>query len=339
MNKKKIIPLFYLILIIIAFLIGKTYYKNSYSSNVKNDALLYIPTNATFEDVKVLINPYLKNIQSFENKAISSDYPNKIKAGRFKIEKGETNKEVINRLLLGKQEEVHLRIRNYDDIYELASDLGKNLEADSIIFLNYFKKEALEKGFPDVEELKIYFTPETYFVNWNTSPEKLFARFEKNHNNFWTEERLNKAKKLNLSKLEVYTLASIVQREYMKKEELPIISSLYLNRLNKGMKLQSDPTVIYAERKKQGFKVMMKRVKNISIDSPYNTYKYKGLPPLPICIPNDIVVDAVLNPANTNYLFMCAIKNTGMHAFTADDKEHMLNAKKYRQWLDSIGIK
>ncbi|MDR1876789.1 MAG: endolytic transglycosylase MltG [Flavobacteriaceae bacterium] len=319
--------------------IGISYYEKNYSANVNQDADIYIPTNASYDQVKTLIAPYLKDAESFDKAAKSQKYTENIRAGKYKIKAGESNKEVIRRLLLGIQEEVHLQVKNYDDIYELASGLGKKLESDSLVFIKYFNDLASQRGFSDVEELKTYFIPETYYVNWNTSPQELFSRFEKIYDDFWTEERTIKAQNQGLSRMEVYTLASIVQREYMKKDELPVIASLYLNRLHKGMKLQSDPTVIYAERKVLGFKKKVNRVKNVSVDSPYNTYKYKGLPPLPICIPNDFVVDAVLNPENTDYLFMCAIKNTGRHAFTSSAEEHMKNAKAYRDWLDSQGIK
>lgn len=336
-----------IIVIIILFLIfslgliilGVPYYKKNYHSNVIQEKLIYIPTQADYQQVRKLITPYLKNIESFDKVAYAEKYPEKIKAGRYKLNLGENNKDLIKRLLLGKQDEVHLRIKSYDDIYELASDLGKNLEDDSLKFINYFKKQASLKGCKDVEELKVYFTPETYYMNWNTSPEKLFSRFEKIHKNFWNEKRRVEANQLGLSIIEIYTLASIVQREYVNKDELPIIASLYLNRLKKGMKLQSDPTVQYAERKIYGFKIQVKRVKNVSIDSPYNTYKYKGLPPLPICIPNDFVVDAVLNPAKTDYLYMCAIRNTGRHAFTSNPVEHMKNARAYIDWLNLHKIK
>ncbi len=339
---KKALRIFLVLVILIivgSLIVGIPYYKRNYSSNVNQDAIVYIPTNATYDQVKVVLTPYLGGIESFDKVAKSQKYPENVKAGKYKLKEGENNKEVVRKLLLGLQEEVHVRIKSYDDIYELAADLGKNLESDSLTFMKYFKEMAAQKGFSDVEELKIYFTPETYYMDWNTPPTKLFSRFEKIHTDFWTQERVYKAQSLGLSQLQVYTLASIVQREYMKKDELSIIASLYLNRLNKGMKLQSDPTVIYAERKVQGFKVEMKRVRNVSVDSPYNTYKYAGLPPLPICIPDSFVVDAVLNPAKTDYVFMCAIKNTGRHAFTASAEEHMKNAKAYTDWLDSVNIR
>lgn len=340
MKKTSIFLVVIFMILILGIIIGYPYYKNNYSSNVNQTTVIYIPTHATYEQVRVLIMPYLKDIKSFDKIAKSQKYSDKIKAGKYKINKGESNKEVIRRLYLGEQEYVHLRIKSYDDVYELVADLGKNLESDSLTFMNYLKKETTLKGFSNVEELKIYFTPETYYVNWNTSPKELFSRFEKIHDQFWTQERMRKAQNLGLSQLQVYTLASIVQREYMRKEELPVIASLYLNRYRKGMKLQSDPTVIYAERKVHGFRLQLKRVKNVSVDSPYNTYKYKGLPPLPICIPNDFVIDAVLNPAQTDYLFMCANpKKKGYHLFTNNAQEHMKNAKAYTDWLDSIGIK
>lgn len=339
MKKTSIFLVVIFMILILGILIGYPYYKNNYSSNVNQTTVIYIPTHATYEQVRVLIMPYLKDIKSFDKIAKSQKYPDKIRAGKYKINKGESNKEVIRRLYLGEQEYVHLRIKSYDDVYELVADLGKNLESDSLTFINYLKKETTLKGFSNVEELKIYFTPETYYVNWNTSPKELFSRFEKIHDQFWTQERMRKAQNLGLNQLQVYILASIVQREYMRKEELPVIASLYLNRYRKEMKLQSDPTVIYAERKVQGFRLQLKRVKNVSVDSPYNTYKYKGLPPLPICIPNDFVIDAVLNPAQTDYLFMCANpKKKGYHLFTNNAQEHMKNAKAYTDWLDSIGI-
>jgi len=334
-----VITILFLLFSLGLIILGVPYYKRNYYSNVIQDKIIYIPTQANYDQVKKLLTPYLKDIEEFDKVAHAEKYPEKVKAGRYKLYAGENNKVLVRRLLLGKQDEVHLRVKPYDDLYEFASDLGKNLEGDSLKFINYFKKQALLKGYKDVEELKIYFTPDTYYMDWNTSPEKLFSRFEAIHNRFWNDKRKKEAQNLGLSILEVYTLASIVQREYVKKDELPIIASLYLNRLSKNMKLQSDPTVQYAERKIYGFKVQRKRVKNVSTDSPYNTYKYKGLPPLPICIPEDFVIDAVLNPANTDYLFMCAIKNTGRHAFTSSAAEHMKNAKEYINWLNSINIK
>jgi len=336
---KKIFGFIIILILIGALVFGFLYYKKYFAPNITETTLIYIPDNVDYQEVKKLIAPYVKNMESFDRAAESAGYTQKIKAGRFKISEGEGNREVIRRLLIGNQEEVHLRIKAYDNLYQLASDLGKNMECDSAAFIRFFIDKAEKKGFSDVEELKIYFTPDTYFVNWNTSPEQLFARFEKIHNDFWTEERKQKAQKLGLTPLQVYILASIVQREYQQKDELPIIASLYLNRLRQDIKLKSDPTVIYAEKKAQGFHIQRKRVKDVSIDSPYNTYKYKGLPPLPICIPESLAVDAVLNPAETDYLYMCAVRNTGRHLFTADAAEHMKNAKAYRDWLDSINIK
>ncbi|MGM5630252.1 endolytic transglycosylase MltG [Apibacter raozihei] len=325
--------------VIAGIFIGYPYYKKNYSSNISRNGIVFIPTHATYDQVRKILSPYLIDAASFDHSAHQSDLSKKVKAGKYKLLKGETNKEIIRKISLGLQEEVHLRLKSYDDVYELAGDLGKNLESDSITFINYFKSVAHQKGFSDVEQLKIFFTPDTYFMYWNTPPQEFFSRFDKMYTNFWTDQRIDQAQTLGLTRLEVYTLASIVQREYMKKDELPVIASLYLNRLKKGMKLQSDPTVIYAERKVKGFKVLIRRVKNLSVDSPYNTYKYKGLPPLPICMVNEFVIDAVLNPAKTDYLFMCAIENTGRHAFTSNADEHMRNARAYREWLDKRGIK
>ena len=221
--------------------------------------------------------------------------------------------------------------------------VSRKTEADSLAFVNSFNKIAQEKGLKNAEDLKNYFFSDTYEFYWTVKPEDFFKKFEKDYQEFWTAEREAKLKNLGITKNQVYALASIVYKESGgKTDEQKTIAGLYLNRFRKGMKLQSDPTVIYAINKEDNFKSDIKRVlyKHLSVQSPYNTYKNAGIPPGPICIVDKSSIDAVLNAENHHYIFMCADpKRMGYHKFTDNDAEHAKNAKEYQDWLNSRQIK
>ena len=186
------------------------------------------------------------------------------------------------------------------------------------------------------------YIPNKYEIYWNTSPEKLRAKMLSEYQKFWNENRTAKAKKLGLTKDQVITLASIVQKETAQISERPTVAGLYLNRYNDNWPLQADPTVIYALKEKHGHDKVFKRVlnKDLTINSKYNTYKHTGLPPSLIAMPDISAIDAVLNPEKHNYYYMCAsVDNIGYHDFAKTLSQHNRNALKYQNWISKQGIK
>jgi len=185
------------------------------------------------------------------------------------------------------------------------------------------------------------YVPNSYEFFWNTSAEQFRDRMLKEYHRFWNNKREEAAKKLNLNRTKVIALASIVQKETAKVSERPTVAGLYLNRIKTRMPLQADPTIIYALKEKYGQDFMVKRVlnKDLKIDSPYNTYQNRGIPPSLIAMPDISSIDAVLFPQKHNYLYMCVdVDNLGYHAFAATIKQHNRNASKYHRWMNKQGI-
>ena len=181
------------------------------------------------------------------------------------------------------------------------------------------------------------FIPNTYEVKWNTNAGALMRRMKKEYDKFWTEDRLKKAEALKLSPLQVSTLASIVQSETVKQDEMPRVAGVYYNRLMQDMRLQADPTVVFAVR---DFNIKRVLTRHLSYDSPYNTYRNKGLPPGPIRIPDIQAIDAVLNMEKHEYMYFCAKEDfSGYHNFAKDYASHLIYARKYQQALNAAGIK
>jgi UPF0755 protein len=187
------------------------------------------------------------------------------------------------------------------------------------------------------------FVPNSYEFFWNTSAVKFRDKMAKEYRKFWTEARLEKAKKLNLTPIQVSILASIVHKETVKGDERPKVAGVYLNRLAKGMKLEADPTVIYAVKlQSNDFNQVIKRVlnKDLATNSAYNTYMYTGLPPGPIAMPDITALDAVLNPEQHNFIYFCAsVTRFGYHEFAVTPAQHEANRQKYVAWISSQGIK
>lgn len=332
---------------IIGIIIGTTlissffaypFYQKYKGNNVAKDGIILIPRNATMEQVMEKMSPYLKDKESFQEVAKQKDLAQNIKVGRYQIRKGDDNTKLVNMLKAGLQTEDVFRIKDFDDMYQMIGRVSRKMETDSLAFVKAFDKIAQQKGLSSAEDLKPYFFADTYHFYWTTSPEEFFNKFEKEYQNFWNAERQAKEKKLGLSRNQIYALASIVQKESGgKTDEQRTIAGLYLNRYKKGMKLQSDPTVIYAINKEQNFSKIIKRVysKDLSHPSPYNTYANAGIPPGPICVVNKNAVDNVLNAEENDYIYMCADpERLGYHKFTHSDVEHMKNAKAYHDWLN-----
>lgn len=346
MKIKKIILIFSVVLVSVLMIYGYMLYRDIFAPNTKfeeTEIYVYVPTNSNYEAVKRIVAPYIKNMSRFEMVANKKAYPAKSdKAGRFLLKKGMGSNDIVN--ALRQNTPIKIAFNNQERLEDFAGRIGSQIEADSLSLLNAFKdKEFLqETGFTE-ENILSMFIPNSYEYFWNTSAVKFRDRMAKEYRKFWTEERLQKAEKLNLTPLQVSVLASIVHKETVKGDERPKVAGVYLNRLNKGMKLEADPTVIYAVKiKSDNFDQVIKRVlyKDLETDSPYNTYKYVGLPPGPIAMPDITALDAVLNPEKHDYIYFCAsVTNFGYHEFAVTPAQHEVNRQKYVAWVNKQGIK
>jgi UPF0755 protein len=339
---KKKIGIFIAVLALIGIFYAYRIYSRIYSSNVTETTFVYIPTGANFEEFLPLIEPYLKDLDGFVWVAEKKNYPNIIRAGKFKIEKGMSNEELVNHLRGGKQETVTLTFNNQDSFEKLSGRIAAQIEADSLSVLNTLHEKGFQKknGFDVTTALSMYI-PNSYDFYWNTSADGFRDRMLNEFNRFWNEERLAKAEQLKLTPLQVSTLASIVQKETAVVSERKTVAGLYLNRLWDFWPLQADPTIIYALKQKYGQDKEYKRVlnKDLTIDSPYNTYVNFGLPPGPIGMPDISSIDAVLNYEKHDYYYMCAsVENIGHHEFAKTLAEHNANARAYQKWVSEQGI-
>ncbi len=336
-------------LLMVFFAIGLflAYYGYSllYAGNTKfsdEEISVNIKSGTTFDEVVKKITPYVDNIRNFKTVANYKKYSRNIKFGHFVIKKGSNNNEIIRSLR--NSVPVKLAFNNQERLENFAGRIGTQIEADSLSLLKSFKdsKFLSENGFNEDNVLSM-FVPNSYEVFWNLDADKFRDRMLKEYRNFWTAERIEKAKKQNLTPIQVSILASIVHKETVKKDERPKVAGVYLNRLHKGIKLEADPTVIYAVKKTSGnFDQIIKRVlnKDLAVNSPYNTYKNMGLPPGPIAMPDITALEAVLNPAQHDYIFFCAsVTNFGYHEFASTAAQHHVNSQKYHAWVDAQGIK
>ena len=341
----KLIKRLFIIFIVIGIITVAVGYYLIFTPNVeiqdKDYVYLYIPSNATFNDVlDSLENKHIiKNWNSLLFVMKLKKYDKLIKSGRYKIKNHWSNNTLVNVLRAGLQEPVKFTFNNIRTKEQMAKRAATVLEPDSVDFITAFSNDTLLKkyGF-NSQNILAMFIPNTYEFYWNTTPKKFLERMKKEYDKFWTSERLEKAKKIGLSPLEVIILASIVQAEQMQHpDERPRIAGLYLNRLKKGIPLQADPTLIYALGD-FSIKRVYDWMKNI--DSPFNTYKHTGLPPAPIITPDVSSIDAVLNAENHGYLYMCAKDDfSGYHYFSKTLKQHLIYAKRYQQALNKLGIK
>lgn len=342
MNRKKIILGLTALFISIGIIVGYKFYSKIYASNVQKNATLYIPTNSNFETVVAAITPFLKNVNSFKWVAKKKNYTHRIKAGKYLLKKGLNNNSLVNLLRSGKQKPVKLSFNNQDTLEKLAGRIAEQIEADSITILNTLKDTEFlkENNFTQQTAIGMYI-PNSYEVYWNISAKQFRAKMLKEYRKFWTDKRIVKAKKQGLTINGAITIASIVQKETATISERPKVAGLYLNRFRNKWPLQADPTIIFALKQKLGQDAVIKRVllKDLKIDSKYNTYKNIGLPPGPIAMPDISAIKAVLNPENHSYFYMCAdTKNFGKHVFAKTLAQHNRNAAKYQHWINNKGI-
>ena len=319
------------------FLFSKTFFWDN--TVFKEDKIyVYIHEGDDFLNLQSNLAPLLKSVSDFTMAAEKKGYISRVRSGKFVIDKGSNNNEIIN-ALRGKSLIVRVTFNNHERLEKLAGRIAQQIAPDSISLLTAFLDPdfLLDKGFSPQNALSMYL-PNSYDFFWNTTAENFRDQMWKSYQNFWTEERKQQASQLGLSALEVIDLAAIVQKETQKVDERPRVAGVYLNRLKKRMKLQADPTIIYAMKLHyQNFDTIIKRVlyKDLTIQSRYNTYQYRGLPPGPITMPDISSIAAVLNPEEHRYLYFVANPNNpGYHLFAKNGREHAKNKKIYTRWLD-----
>ncbi|MFK7780798.1 endolytic transglycosylase MltG [Psychroserpens sp.] len=324
-----------------AYFVYDAMFKPNTAFNNK-EAYVYVSSNATYEEVRSQLEPLLIDIESFDALATQKKYTKNLKAGKYLIKKGMSNNDIINSIRIGNLP-VKLSFNNQESLEKLAGRVSQQIEADSISLLSAMKDVDFLKssGFSKKTALGMYI-PNSYEVFWNTSGTDFRDRMLKEFNRFWNSDRNAKAKSIGLSRDEVMALASIVYEESKQASEQPRIAGVYMNRIKIGMPLQADPTLKFAAYKLPKYKnTVIKRVLNIhkEIKSPYNTYKYAGLPPGLIAMPDISAIDAVLNFEKHKYLYFAAnAKKPGFHKFAKTLAQHNVNAREYQRYLTSQGI-
>ena len=345
MGAKKIFLRILVIGLIIVSILGGYVINKAFTSNTKfneEEMFVYVPTGSNYEDVKRILAPYVENQDKMDWVAAKRGYDVNVKAGKFLLKKGMSSFSIVRSLRLNVP--VKLAFNNQEKIQDLFVRIASQIEPDTTklnaVFINdtFLKENGLTK-----ENVMSFFIPNSYEFYWNVSTEEFAEKLTKEYKRFWNDSRLEKAKALNLTPAQVYTLASIVHKETAKADERPKVAGVYLNRLNKSMPLQADPTVIYAlKRKSNNWDLVVKRVVNddLFVSSPYNTYRNTGLPPGPIFMPDVSAIDAVLNPEKHDYLYFCAsVEKFGYHEFATDYNEHLKVAAKYAEWVKKQNYK
>lgn len=326
---------------IVAYYIYGAMFKPNTAFN-NETAYIYVPTNSNYGQVRSQLLPLLNDIDSFDALASQKQYKSNIKAGRFAISKGMNNNDIINSIR-SKNIPIKIAFNNQNSLADLAGRIGNQIEADSLSLYNAMVEDSFlkENNFSKATALGMYL-PNSYEFFWNTTAKGFRDKMLMEYNRFWTDARRAKAEQLNLTPNDVITLASIVHEESKQADEQPRVAGVYLNRLRIGMPLQADPTLKFAAYQLPEYKnTVIRRVLNVhkTIDSPYNTYINRGLPPGLIAMPDLSAIKAVLNPEKHKYLYFAAdAKRIGYHKFAKTLAQHNSNAREYQNYLSSQGI-
>lgn len=340
---KKIFLLILTLLLLAGAGVAYIFYQRIFAPNVKlskSKSFLYIKTGSNFNQVvdELTSQQILINAESFKWLAEKMNYTERVIPGRYEITDNMNNRQLLQLLRSGKQVPIKLTFNNIRTKSDLASRISHQIEADSLQLIGMLNDSVLLKSESlNSENVLCLFIPNTYEMYWNTDAADFFKRMKKEYDNFWTETRKQKAAKQELTPVQVSILASIVQSETKQNAEKPRVAGVYLNRLRQNWKLEADPTLVFALGD-----FSIKRVLNEykTIDSPYNTYKYFGLPPGPICLPDISSIDAVLNAESHQYMYFCAREDmSGFHAFAKDYNTHLLNARRYQAELNRRNIR
>jgi UPF0755 protein len=331
---KKLILTLLIILLAGAAFIGWRFFMSNTAFSEKNKYLYIRTGHATYDEVLQTIkdSQYIKSPGSFDFLANRLDLPEKIKPGKYEIRKGMSLSDIVRMLRNGQQSPVNLVITKLRTKESLAGMIGRRFECDSASVMEYMRNEDTLKhyGF-DTNTIIATVYPNTYTYFWNTTPSAIFKKLFAEYKTVWTPERIQQAQSLNLTPVQAYTVASIIEEETNNNSEKDTMASVYLNRYYAGMPLQADPTVKFALRD-----FSLKRIyeKHLLVESPYNTYRNKGLPPGPICTPSLLTLDKVLQSPKTKYLYFVVSPDLSRHIFTEDYKDHMVYAREFHKSMD-----
>lgn len=303
-------------------------------------SFIYIDKDDNIDSVYVKLETQgdIHSLAGFKLLNMFLGYEDKIRPGAYLFDKHTSEVMIFRRMRNGNQTPIQLTIPSVRTIGRMAKTIDKQLMIDSTSIGQLLSDSVYcsRLGYT-TQTIAAMFIPNTYEVYWTITPDDFIKKMKKEHERFWTTDRLTKAKEIGLTPTEVSTLASIVEEETANNEEKPMVAGLYLNRLHQGMPLQADPTVKFGL---QDFGLRRILMKHIKTDTPYNTYLHVGLPPGPIKIPSIVGIESVLNHAKHNYIYMCAKEDfSGTHNFAATYAEHQQNAKRYQQALDERNIK
>ncbi len=329
-------------LIAIVLLIGSGIYQ-FHGGAVKEDCTIKLSLTELSRDggkavIDSVVMPHISFKMAFRAYSNHLDLNERVKAGNYELRRGMSVIEIVRMLKLGEQSPIRLTFNNARSVEQLASKIASQIDADSVELVGAMRSGELASEL-NIDERYLFslFIPNTYEVWWTVTPEDLVRRMSLEYNRFWTEARETKRAKLKLSREEVITLASIVYEETKQRDEMPRIAGVYLNRLRRGMKLQADPTVKYALG---DFSIRRVLYHHLEHDSPYNTYKYRGLPPSSISLPSIAAIDGVLNHETHNYLYFCARPEMdGYHNFASTFEAHKRNARAFASKLNQMGVK
>jgi UPF0755 protein len=343
MKRSRIILLFVFLLLSLGAVLSWKAYHLVFSANVKvfdGPEYLYIDEGHTLDSLYQNLKPYLQNARGFDVLAERKGLKEPLKLGRYELRNGMSNNELINILRIGNQTPLNLTINLVQTLPQLAGVIANTLQFDSLKYLRYLEsEEVLVHLKMTKEELPGLFLANTYEFYWTTTPEEFVERMKREYDHFWSE-RSGLLARSGFTANEIITLASIVESETAMPDEKPVVAGLYINRLKQGIKLESDPTLIYILKLKEPTAVI-RRVydSHKELESAYNTYQHLGLPPGPIRITDPSTIDAVLKPVQHDYIFMCANPDTpGYHSFARTNAQHNRNAAKYHSWANEQGF-
>ncbi len=333
-----------LILLGVIIIVGYQGYQAIWGQNLNTEAedkVIYISDDASLSEVidSLSHKQLLLSASKFQLTAKAMRFSDSsLKPGRYDLSNTLTNRAIISKLRLGQQDAINVIINGGRTIEEVCDNIAEQLSFTSDELLGVLKSsDRMDQWQATPQTLISKIVPDTYQMYWSSTPAKVADRIYKEYQKYWTSDRIKQATALNLTPDEVMILASIVDKESNKSDEHPIIAGVYLNRLKRGMLLQADPTVVFANG---DFTIRRVLNKHLRSQSPYNTYVHAGLPPGPICLPSKSAINGVLNPKQHRYLYFCAQPNySGRHNFSNTLTQHNNYANTYRRWLSKQGIK
>ncbi|MFT7381436.1 MAG: UPF0755 protein [Roseivirga sp.] len=342
MKKRKIFMFGMIVFSVLLTSFSFYFYQVFYGANIlleQQDQAIIIQKDDDFDAVrnKFYDEEIINDVISFSFVSKVLGYQDLVKPGVFQLTSGMSNLAAVRMLRAGAQKPVRVTFNNVRLKTELAEKITQNTGIETSDFQILLEdNDYLSEYSVNTENVMTLFLPNTYEVYWTITAKELFAKMVAEHEKYWTADRLAKAKSLNLTSIEVSILASIVQAESVKNDERPTIAGLYLNRLKKNIALQADPTLVYALG---DFTIQRVLNEYKRVQSPYNTYLNRGLPPGPINLPTMSSIDAVLNYEKHDYIYMCAKEDfSGYHRFAKTLIEHNKNAALFQKALNERRI-